>query len=78
MSLLDELKQQADSPRHGDCLDELLNRYGVRSWIAGCTEMHILARRCGVRGHTGRAASCIDPLTILAAEMYDERGVTPV
>jgi aspartate racemase len=77
-AMIYEMKQQADSPRHEDLLDELLNRYGVRSWIAGCTEMHILARRCALRRDAGRAASCIDPLTILAAEMYDGRGVTPV
>jgi aspartate racemase len=68
-SMIYEIKQHMDSPQHQELLDQLLDRYGVRSWIAGCTEMHILAKRSASRLDVGRRAACIDPLAILAADM---------
>jgi aspartate racemase len=44
-------------------VETLLHKYQVNSFIAGCTEMHLLARRF---------ANCIDPLTIVAKELAKE------
>lgn len=44
-------------------VETLLRKYQVNSFIAGCTEMHLLARRF---------ANCIDPLTIVAKELANE------
>ncbi len=42
-------------------LDSLLRKYGVRSFIAGCTEMHFFAKR-----HVRQGGRCIDPLLLIA------------
>lgn len=40
--------------------ESLLIKYGVNSFISGCTEMHIVAKRLGTTN------GCIDPLSIIA------------
>lgn len=50
-------------------LESLLVKYGVDSFIAGCTEMHLLARRLLSRGRGPSDIGCIDPLTIIAREL---------
>jgi aspartate/glutamate racemase len=44
-------------------LDRLRDRYKVECFVAGCTELHILTRRCDHRKRW------IDPLSVLAAEI---------
>jgi hypothetical protein len=46
-------------------LEALVSRYGVTSFIAGCTEMHFLAKRHVRRGGGG----CIDPLFVIARDL---------
>lgn len=47
----------------------LLTKYGVTSFIAGCTEIHLLAKHLSVCRESEQAYRCIDPLTILAKEL---------
>ena len=50
-------------------VDSLLAKYGVDSFIAGCTEIHVLAKQIQRATHAGVAEFCIDPLTIVAREI---------
>ena len=52
-------------------LDCLLRKYGVDSFIAGCTEMHFLAKRRARAGR--RAVGCVDPLMLIARELAEGR-----
>ena len=57
------VKQGTDAAVAVPYVETLLRKYQVNSFIAGCTEMHLLARRF---------ANCIDPLTIVAKELANE------
>lgn len=54
------VKQGSDLAQAMPYVESLLRKYRVGSFIAGCTEMHLLARRF---------ADCIDPLTIVARQL---------
>jgi aspartate racemase len=53
-------------------IEALLSKYGVDSFVAGCTEIHLLAKRFAATGADGRERGCIDPLTIIAKEVTKE------
>jgi aspartate racemase len=45
----------------------ILRSYGVQSFIAGCTELHLLAKHEGSNADGSEQLKCIDPLGIIAA-----------
>jgi aspartate racemase len=47
-------------------LELMLEKYRVDSFVAGCSEIHLLAKQYAARGGRG---VCLDPLTIIAREM---------
>jgi len=49
-------------------LDALLAKYQVNSFIAGCTELHLLAKLALLSGKGRRSYGCIDPLAIIAKD----------
>jgi aspartate racemase len=53
-------------------LDALLAKYEVDSFIAGCSEVHMLAKQAAVYGKGRKSYSCIDPFAILAKEWAKE------
>ena len=59
--LIYPIKKQPDFRQLNLLLDSLLQRYDVNDFIAGCSEIHILAKH--VDGYR-----CLDPLTIIARE----------
>lgn len=59
------LKRNPDLRELTPVLEPLLDRYGVDSFAAGCTEIHLLAKHVGVGGWP-RAAGFVDPLTVIA------------
>jgi aspartate racemase len=63
--LIYQIKKNDDVCRLIPIIDTLLSKYGVNSFIAGCTEMHLLAKRFRERG-------CIDPLSVIAREVTKE------
>ena len=71
--LIYQIKQNGDVNQKIKLLESLLAKYGVDSFIAGCTEMHLVAK--GLMNSVGNVNkySCIDPLTIMAKEMAGER-----
>jgi aspartate racemase len=67
--LIYRMKQCSDPACVVPSLDALLRKYRVDSFIAGCTEMHLLARRF-ILPENGRSHyGCIDPLTIVARQL---------
>ena len=50
-------------------LDNLLGRYKVDSFIAGCTEMHILAKLFSSYNNGRYNYGCVDPLAMLAKNL---------
>jgi aspartate racemase len=53
-------------------LDSLLEKYGVDSFAAGCSEIHVLSKRLAANGHRGKYG-CIDPLAIIARQTAENR-----
>lgn len=54
-------------------LELLLKKYEVDSFIAGCSEVHLLAKHFLLSGNHSHAHCCIDPLDILAREWTQKR-----
>lgn len=54
-------------------LESLLLKYDVESFIAGCTEIHLLAKQFIWSGD-GARFSCIDPLMTIASELQIHLG----
>ena len=54
-------------------LESLLSRYDTDSFIAGCTEIHLLAKHIGSNGYEGRFG-CIDPLMAIAQDLSRKRS----
>lgn len=61
--LIYEIKGQQESSLSHRLLEELMYKYGVQSYIAGCTEMHVLAKTYERARGCNRREFCIDPLT---------------
>lgn len=51
-------------------MDLLLNKYEVDSFIAGCSEMHLLAKLFVSPANPRNSYGCIDPLAIIARELH--------
>ena len=47
-------------------LSELVRNYKVDSFIAGCTEIHVLVRDYGLARGFAQAGPCLDPLMVVA------------
>jgi aspartate racemase len=50
-------------------LKTLLSKYGVNSFIAGCSEIHIVAKRFSPSHGSGKIYRYIDPLSIIARQI---------
>lgn len=69
--LIYPMKTDPDVSKRAPLLRSLLKRYGVSSFIAGCTEVHMLAKRPEFSdGRSG--VNCIDPLAIIARGLQGE------
>jgi aspartate racemase len=74
-ALIYQVKKNASPTRQLAVIGRLRERYGVESCIAGCTEMHILARQAESQESKHPSASWLDPLAVLAGTI---NGRTPV
>ena len=65
--LIYQIKKNRDVRELIPALETLLAKYKVDSFVAGCTELHLLAKQ-PIFANGGRKPgySCIDPLTIIA------------
>lgn len=62
-----QIKRHEETSAQIELVEYLMRGYGVDSYIAGCTEMHILAKRHGRLRQVDRNSFCLDPLTIAAS-----------
>jgi aspartate racemase len=53
-------------------VESLLARHRVDSFVAGCTELHLLAKQFEPSGAGQRGYGCIDPLTIIARQVVEQ------
>ncbi|HEX4603314.1 MAG TPA: amino acid racemase [Candidatus Angelobacter sp.] len=60
--MLYEIKSRQEIMRYVPFLEDLMNKYGARAYIAGCTEMHLVAKAHEQFGGRDRREFCIDPL----------------
>lgn len=54
-------------------LDSLLEKYEVDSFAAGCTEIHVLAKRFAPSGGRRGRYECVDPLAVVARRAAENR-----
>ena len=54
-------------------VETLLARHRVDSFIAACSEIHLLAKQFAPSGQQQRGYSCIDPLAIIARQVVEAR-----
>jgi aspartate racemase len=64
-AMIYKMKSGQDIDSHVPVLDALLSKYEVDSFIAGCTEMHLLSKRVALRDRY----DCIDPLISVARSL---------
>lgn len=69
--LIYRIKQYSYCPADVDFLNDLTTSYGVDSFIAGCTEIHVLVREYGLALELTQKSPCLDPLMILAEIISD-------
>jgi aspartate racemase len=65
--LIYRIKENEDPRRLIDSLESLLAKYKTNSFIAGCTEIHLLAKQ--FEAERSREYGCVDPLSIIAEEV---------
>lgn len=63
------IKQNGDIQQLTDLVEELLRKYEVSSFVAGCTEIHFAAKRFNRHD----AGGCVDPLLIIANDVAKGR-----
>ena len=69
--LIYDMKLNRNLGAAGLFIDTLLTRYQADSFVAGCSEIHLLAKQYD-------AANCVDPLTIIARQIVDQHQVKPL
>lgn len=67
-----EMKSNCHLAGRREWFRALLQKYSVDSFIAGCTELHIVAREQQHLTGCDSGESCIDPLMEIAAMMWDD------
>ena len=81
MRLIYLIKNNIDIQTFFPVLESLLEKYKVDSFIAGCSEIHVLAKNFLQHNNHSNAFHCIDPLTIIAKEWardtYESRTHAP-
>jgi aspartate racemase len=64
--LIYRIKQNKHCAADVAFLNDLVRSYGVDSFIAGCTEIHVLVRDYGLTRGFAQPGPCIDPLMVVA------------
>jgi aspartate racemase len=70
--LIDRVKINTTSVELVPLLESMLAKYQVDSFIAACTEVHVLAKSPELTGHNKRYG-CVDPLTVIARRAAEGR-----
>lgn len=64
-----QIKKNPDIGEMAPFFESLLVKYKVDSFIAGCTELHLVAKHFADSGMSRKGYSSIDPLAIIAREL---------
>ena len=75
-SMIYEAKMNQRSVRHLQLVEDLMQKYGVNSFIAGCTEMHMIARQKARASGRHHREFCIDPLLGVVSIMTQQFSAT--
>lgn len=75
--LIYQIKGNRDVGEMVSAIESLLSKYGVDSFIAGCTEIHLLSKRFISSDAGAERFGCVDPLLVIA-EGLSRKGVTSV
>jgi len=70
--ILYQVKKNGDMGELTARLKGLVEKYEVSSFIAGCTETHLLAKQFARSNGHGKRYVCVDPLTIIAQQIAQE------
>lgn len=65
------VKANADISGLTPAFESILEKYQVEGFIAGCTEIHLLAKHYLQSKNARRPYDCLDPLNIIAREIAD-------
>lgn len=71
--LIYPIKKNPDTRELFPILEALMSKYKTDAFIAGCSEIHLVAKQLVFSGGNPKSYSCIDPLMILAREFAKER-----
>lgn len=71
--LIYPMKTNPDVRTQFPLLEQLLEKYEVDSFIAGCSEVHVLAKHFLLSGNNSLEYRCIDPLATVAREWAQKR-----
>lgn len=71
-NIIYEVKKNRDMRELTARLEGLVAKYEVGSFIAGCTETHLLAKQFDKSNGYGKRYGCVDPLTIIAQQIAQE------
>ncbi|MDX6695908.1 MAG: aspartate racemase [Blastocatellia bacterium] len=63
------MKNGDSIPQMKSYIESLLDKYQLKSFIAGCSEIHLLSKQYPSPGESAEGYSCIDPLLIIAREL---------
>ncbi|HEX8719955.1 MAG TPA: aspartate/glutamate racemase family protein [Pyrinomonadaceae bacterium] len=72
-SLIYEIKKDRAVGEASEFLESLMGRHQVTSFIAGCSEIHMLAKQFLRPARRRRAYDCIDPFAVVAQELAASR-----
>lgn len=63
-----QMKNGDSIPQMKSYLESLLDKYKVNSFIAGCSEIHLLSKQYPLPNESAEGYTCFDPLLIIARE----------
>lgn len=67
-----EVKQNRGLREAGAFVESLLARYRLDAFVAGCSEIHLLAKHMAGAGAHRTEYSCLDPLAIIARQLAEQ------
>lgn len=70
--LIYPMKTNSDARERVPLLESLLAKYGVESFVVGCSEIHMLAKQYRAHAPARMDSFCVDPFAILAEELAGE------
>ena len=71
--LIYDMKLNRNLPEARAFVESLLARHQVDSFIAGCSEIHLLAKQFAPSSSDQHGYGCIDPLTIIARQTVEQQ-----